>query len=64
MKKKINKLKVKKLGTLDDHQMQVVKGGTGDPTPGIEVISIPITNCVDSIKEHKKKEGDNNTKSL
>ncbi len=54
MKTKIVKLKVRKLGTLSDTQMQTIKGGNPDTqlTPGVQDISeIPTCNH----KKHKVK---------
>ncbi|OJJ23187.1 hypothetical protein BKI52_02195 [marine bacterium AO1-C] len=58
MKKQIKKLKVKKLGTLDDYQMQDVRGGN-NITPTMDVLSVPPTGCR---KEDKYKEGSNDQK--
>ncbi len=59
MKKKIKKLKVRKLGVLDDRQMQTIKGGAADATPGAEEISDVITCDSTNEKDKKNKDGGN-----
>lgn len=53
MKKKIAKLKVRKLGILDDYQLQAVKGGNDDISPGAAKGSEVVT-CDDKNRKVNK----------
>ncbi len=53
MKKKIAKLKVRKLGILDDYQLQAVKGGSDDISPGAAKGSA-VATCDDKNRKVNK----------